>query len=385
MQGELVGRLMEGKLLNKDFKGISVAGCHGKTTTTAMIATIFAESKLDPSYAVGTSSINPIGLPGHFGNGKYFIAEADEYATEPVFNKFPKFLWQQPDIAVITNIEFDHPDIYPNIDAVRTAYAIFAYNIKPNGLLVANGDDEEIKKILPYYKGRLITYGLHPDNDYLIQKIKISDGQTIFRAASRNFDLGDLVLNVLGEHNALNAASAAIAAHEAGIRLEDIKKGLFLFKGTRRRTEFVGKTSKGALIYDDYAHHPTEISKTLSALRSQFPNKKILSIFQPHTYSRTKLLFDQFSNAFNSTDMVIITDIFASAREQKDDSVSAEKLARMIAGHGKGAIYLPNQADVIQYVNEKKPGSETVIIIMGAGDIYKIIDKLLLPTIVDRR
>lgn len=377
MQGEALGSIMDGKLTDQNYKGISVAGCHGKTTTTAMIATIFHEAGLDPSYIVGTSHIVPIGLPGHYGKSKYFIAEADEYATEPNYYRIPKLLWQHPAIAVLTNVEFDHPDIYTSLDEIATVYGAFIENIKPNGVLVTNGDDPEIQKILKNYKGKVITYGYNKTNDYSLLKIRIQDNQTLFSAASREKNLGDFVLNVIGEHNAMNALAAAIVALEAGISPEDIKKGLFIFKGTKRRSEFVGVTSTGAQLYDDYAHHPTEIQKTLAGMKAQFPDKKILAVFQPHTYSRTKELYNEFSSSFSSAESVIITNIFASAREQVDPSISGEMLSNAIKEKGRDTIFLPTLQDVIQYINKKKLGNDYVVVLMGAGDIYKIADQLL--------
>lgn len=378
MQGEALGAFMEGKIFHRKFKGISVAGCHGKTTTTAMIATVFSEAGLDPSYVVGTSDIRPLGLPGHYGKGDYFIAEADEYATDPINERTPKFLWQHPTYTVITNIEYDHPDIYDSIDEVREAYLVFAANTVRGGTLITNGDDKEVRKILELYKRRTITFGFESENDYVLQKVSVAEGQTIFTAASREKDLGKFVLNVFGEHNALNALASVIVSLEAGISLDTIKKGLFLFGGTKRRTELIGKTSRGALLYDDYAHHPTEIRKTLDSLRKQFTNKKIITIFQPHTFSRTKLLFDQFSSSFADADAVIVTNIFPSAREAFDPSVSSEALVASMAPHHKESIFLPDPEDVVKYINEKKLGSDYVIVIMGAGDIYKIADKLLI-------
>ncbi len=377
MQGEAVGAFMEGKIFNRKLKGISVAGCHGKTTTTAMLATIFSEAGLDPSYIVGTSDMRPLGLPGHYGKGEYFIAEADEYATEPNELKTPKFLWQYPKYAIITNVEFDHPDVYGSIEEVRDAYLFFAANVGKDGALIVNGDDDETTKALEGYKRKRISFGKKPDNDYVLQKVSVSDGQTIFFAASRYKDLGKFVLNVFGEHNALNALAAAIVALEADVPIDDIKKGLFLFGGTRRRMEFVGKTPHGAVIYDDYAHHPTEIRKTLSGLKNQFPDKKILTIFQPHTYSRTKLLFDQFSTAFEDIDEAIVTEIFPSAREEFDGSVSSNGLVEAMNTHKNNAHFLRSFDDVIQYLSEKKPGPNWIIVTMGAGDIYRVGDRLL--------
>jgi UDP-N-acetylmuramate--alanine ligase len=190
--------------------------------------------------------------------------------------------------------------------------------------------------------------------------------------------LGEFAIRVAGEHNALNALSAIILSLELGLSIENIKKGLLTFSGSKRRLEFIGELTTGAKVYDDYAHHPTEIKKTLATLRAQYRNKKILCVFQPHTYSRTKMLFEEFKKAFDNIDelFVIITDIFASSREQADDSVSGRKLAEAISFSKKDIHFLPNLDDVVQYINQKKLRSDTILVTMGAGDIYTIHSKL---------
>ena len=387
-QGEAVGLFMQGDIFQRNFFGISVAGCHGKTTTSAMIATMFAQSSLDPSYAIGTSNITPLGVSGHFGSGKYFIAEADEYATEPKYDHTPKFLWQHPDISVVTNIEHDHPDLYLTIDDVREAYMKFIMNgiasLKDgparndaHNLLIAFGDDEQVQKILEDYSVDTITYGFSSNNDYIIHNVSTENGQTVFQIDSEAVTLGEFTLNVLGEHNALNAAAATIVGLECGLSLPAIQQGLLAFRGTKRRFEIIGRLSSGALLIDDYAHHPTEIKKTLRAAWEQFKKLKIVCIFQPHTYSRTKLLFEEFSSSFISADEVILTDIYPSAREAADPSVSSELLAQSIRKCNRDVLYLSKLADVVKYVKQRQWNEEYVIITMGAGDIYKIGEELL--------
>jgi UDP-N-acetylmuramate--alanine ligase len=377
-QGEAVGYFMKGTIFNKKWKGISVAGTHGKTTTTAMLATILSQNKLDPSYIIGTGDVGSLSSPGHFGKGLYFVAEADEYMTEPKYDKTIKFLWQHPEFAIFTNIEYDHPDVYASIDEIRDVFSKFADQISESGALIACGDDREIKKVLQIYTKKVITYGFNPDNDYILNRVNISGDQTFFWVESHGMVLGEFAIRVAGEHNALNALSAIILSLELGLSIENIKKGLLTFSGSKRRLEFIGELTTGAKVYDDYAHHPTEIKKTLATLRAQYRNKKILCVFQPHTYSRTKMLFEEFKKAFDNIDelFVIITDIFASSREQADDSVSGRKLAEAISFSKKDIHFLPNLDDVVQYINQKKLRSDTILVTMGAGDIYTIHSKL---------
>lgn len=391
-QGEAVGEFMKGGLFDKKFIGISVAGAHGKTTTTAMIATILQENKLDPSFVIGTGDIGSLGTPGHFGRGKYFVAEADEYATEPQYDKRAKFLWQQPNYLVITNIEHDHPDIYPTLDDVRASFVQFVEQLPATGTIIVCGDDPEIKKLIKDLdaaaarrfaqyekvgaKKRIISYGFNSDNDYVLTRVAISGEQMFFWVESGGMSLGEFVLRVVGEHNALNALASVIVSHELGLSVEKIKKGLLAFTGSKRRLEFIGDLVTGAKVYDDYAHHPTEIKKTLGALRKQYPKKKIICIFQPHTYSRTKVLFNEFVRAFESVDTVILTDIYASLREKADTSVSSLLLMQAMQSHHKEVNYLAGLPDVVQYIEQKRPRSDTVIVTMGAGDIYQIHTKL---------
>ena len=340
-QGQAVGEFMDGKIFKKAFEGISVAGCHGKTTTTAMIATILKENRLDPSFVIGTGNIPSLGSCGHFGNGNFFVAEADEYATEPVFDKTPKFLWQKPKIGVITNIEFDHPDLYSSMAELRKAFLDFANNVQSQGCLVACADDPDTTTMLKDFKNRVITYGFSKNADFYIDKLSLEPERVFFWVNAKNTSLGEFSLNIAGEHNALNALAAIVTCIELGFSIDKIKRGLLEFRGTKRRLEFVGNLSSGAILYDDYAHHPTEIRKTLETVKSSHPNKKIICIFQPHTYSRTKSLFEQFIHSFNAADVVIIMDIFPSSRENIDPSVSSKMLVEEISKIHQNALYIP--------------------------------------------
>lgn len=374
--GEATGNFMNGEIFGKKFIGISLAGTHGKTTTTAMVATIFKENNLDPSYIIGTGDVSSLGVPGHLGDGRYFVAEADEYATEPQYNKTARFMWQHPKIAVFTNIEHDHPDIYPTIDDVRAMFKKFAEQLPANGSLIACGDDPQIKQLLKETSKQVTTYGFNLDNEYVLDRVHISGDQTFFWVTVKGVPLGEFGIRVAGEHNALNALAAIIVSLDCGLSVEKIKKGLLAFRGSKRRLEYIGELATGAKVYDDYAHHPTEIAKTLEALRKQYPKKKIICVFQPHTYSRTKKLFDEFMTAFAHVDTVLLTDIYASLRETPDPSVSSKQLAFALSNNHKSVIYVPTLPDVVQYINENRFRSDTVLVTMGAGDVYTIHSSL---------
>lgn len=377
-QGEAVGKFMDGTLLSENpFVGISILGTHGKTTTTAMIATILRESRLDPSYVIGTSDITSLPTPGHFGKGEYFVAEADEYATEPNSDKTAKFLWQHPKIAVVTNIEMDHPDVYANIDELSDAFGMFINRLPEDGLLVACGDDEIIAKLLRDAPCPVRTYGFSPNNDYVIKRVTVSGDQTFFRAVGMGIDLGDFRLQVSGEHNALNALAACVVGLEIGQNIEIVRKAVSAFQGSKRRMEKIGILPSGATLYDDYAHHPTEITKTLHAFRQMHPRGKIVCIFQPHTYSRTQKLFDQFTTSFSDIDAVLLIDIYASLREKTNKEVSSQALAAAMQRLHKDTRFVADTTQLPDMLAKYWLREGDVVITMGAGDVYKLHELLL--------
>lgn len=380
-KGEAVGAFMQGGIVGKSFQGIAVAGSHGKTTTTSLLTTILAANKLDPSYIVGTGSFGDR-LPGHLGKGKYFVAESDEYATEPQTNKKAQLLWEFPQIALITNIELDHPDIYESVEAVTSVFIEFTNNVGKNGVIVGCGDDPQVRTVLQKAKRRTISYGFSPQNDYVLSSVHVSGDQTFFHVSAFGTDLGEFRIVLTGEHNALNALGAIIVALEVGLPLEKIKAALTTFTGSKRRLEFRGYLPTGAWVFDDYAHHPTEIKQTLHALRSRFPKEQLICIFQPHTYSRTKRLFEDFVRAFSDCDRVVLTDIFASARESSDPAISSRLLAERLASVIKQVDYLSTLAEVEAFVKENRFRKNTVLVFMGAGDIYTVIDRLSLQQTV---
>lgn len=375
-KGQAVGAFMDGDVLQRRFDGIAIAGTHGKTTTSAMAATLLQAAGLHPTYIIGTSAVPSLGAAGHLGQGKYFIAEADEYATEPNADRTPQFLWQHPKIAVITNIDHDHVDMYQTIDDVRQAFSDFTKNIKQDGVLIACGDNLEIRKLLSEYENRVITYGFSQQNDYVISRFSSNEEHTFFRVESKGIELGEFSIQVAGEHNCLNALAAIVIGIEVGIPLEKIKQGIRTYRGSKRRFEKKGVLPSGALLYDDYAHHPTEIKSTLQAFRTIFPKKRIICIFQPHTYSRTKQLFVEFQQAFSDADQVIIVDIYASKREAADLSVSSVLLVDQMRKYHKDVRHIPTITGVVEYIKHSNPRSDTVVVLMGAGDVYKIADMI---------
>ncbi|MDO8461003.1 MAG: cyanophycin synthetase, partial [bacterium] len=280
-------------------------------------------------------------------------------------------------IAIFTNIEFDHPDVYSSIDELRDAFRDFSKHVEKTGILIANGDDPQIEKLLKEYNGRVIRFGYSGRNDFRIKKIDISFEQTFFWIDAYNTSLGEFALKVVGEHNVLNATAAIIASLEIGLDVSHIKKALTRFTGSKRRFEYIGKSQSGALLFDDYAHHPTEIKKTLKAFTQTYPSQKIVCIFQPHTYSRTKALFSEFVHSFYDCKELILIPVYPSLREKEDRTVSSENLASSIKRFQRNVQFLPTALSVVQYLEQKAYKDDTIIITMGAGDVYKLWKNLL--------
>ncbi len=359
--GEALGFFMDGQ------EQISVAGSHGKTTTSAMIATIYKACGQDPSYAIGCGDIIGVGLPGHFGKGTMFIAEADEYVTDPHHDPKPRFLWQHPDILVVTNIDFDHPDAYASLDAVKEAFVTFQQQQQGKRMTIVNADDPESSVLM---QGRnIMTYGFSPRADLQITHVGFGEGRTFFTLMLRGTEVGEFSLKVPGRHNALNATAAAACAFSSGISWDDIKKGLAEFHGTKRRFEKLAEAN-GITIFDDYAHHPKEIESSLAAARAWFPSRRIITVFQPHTYSRTKALLTDFAKSFTNADMVLLTDIFASARESDTLDITTATLVEKTAKHHADVRYSKNKQETMSLLSRTVKSGD-IIILMGAGDIYE--------------
>jgi len=334
--------------ISKDKVTVAVCGVGGKTTTSALIAHILSFSGLNPSWAIGVGKIFPLGYPGKYDKeGKLFVCEADEFVNSPGIDNTPKFLFLTPRIVVVTNIEHDHPDVYPTLSDTKKAYLDFFRKIPKDGLLVANGNDKNIKDVIKNLSCPIVTFSLS-------DKIETS---------------------LPGEYNQRNIAAAIAVADYLKIPREVTIKAIKTFKGTQRRFERVGATKEGAIIIDDYAHHPNEIKAVLKATKELYPDNRIIAVFQPHTYSRTKVLFSDFAKAFIHADIACFMDIYASAREKKDESVSSKNLAKETKKDNKKSYYIGGHDGAIKWLkNHLKKGD--VLLTLGAGDIFYINEKL---------
>lgn len=360
-------------LFSKDKVTIAVCGVGGKTTTCSMIATLLFEADLNPSFAIGVGNIYPLDTPGKYDKkGKHFICEADEFAVSPGIDNRPRFTFLLPKIIVVTNIEHDHPDIYPTIKDTKKVFMQFLKKIPGNGVLIACVDNKNVCDIIKNLEVNVITYGFSDKADCQIKNIGFKEGITLFDIYIKKEKkiIKNIKINVPGGFNIKNALAAFIVGRFLNIDVGILKKGIAKYSGCRRRFEKM-KEEDGIVFYDDYAHHPIEVKSTLKAARGWYPNNKIIVIFQPHTYSRTKTLLHEFSNAFTQADVVAVMDIYASAREKIDKSISSKVLVQEIQKYHKNVFYTANHKDTLQWIKENVDKKD-IVITMGAGDIFHL-------------
>ncbi len=358
-QTQLIGELMK----KFDVK-IAVSGCHGKTTTSSLLAYSLIKLNQKSSYLVGTPYFNDY-PGGDFQEKKYFIVEADEYGVNPPIDITPKFFYLQPDWIIATNIDFDHPDVYQNIEETKKAFLKFFENKK----LILNIDDENLSDVYKKLNNQknIFTYGFSDQADFQIINWQINkNGSSL---AIKN--LGEFRINLFGKHNVSNATAVILQLVKLGFNIDEIKKSLLGFFGAKRRMELIYQ--EDFYLVDDYAHHPREIEATLRAVKQRFENRRVIVIFQPHTFSRTLSLLSDFRKSLELADIGLILPIFASARENKDQfKISAKD----IVGKSKKLIYCQDKIDLINQLKQIIKKND-VIITMGAGDVYQLKDEIV--------
>lgn len=363
---------MLAKIMNER-KGVAVAGAHGKTTTTSMIAHVLEECGVDPTYIIGGELMNA-GTNAKAGKSELVIAEADESDGS--------FLEYHPAYEIITNIEPDHLEHFDgDFGKLKAAYAAFLSHLKPEGKAVVCIDDEHVRELMQKAKGTVVGYSIDPtyskDADYRAVDIVLGDRKTSCRIWHREKLLGQLQLSAPGKHNVANALAAIIVCLDAGVSFERITDALATFRGAKRRFQIIGEKND-VLVVDDYAHHPTEIMATLCGARAS--GRRVIAIFQPQRYTRTYFLMEEFSRAFSDADEVMITDIYSPAGEKKIEGVNSGVLVDKIrANSHPGAQYIATKEAVQQMLLETvRPGD--MVLTMGAGDIYKtafwLVDQL---------
>ena len=344
-------------------RGVAIGGSHGKTTTTSMTASIFLEGKLNPTIVIG-GRLDLIKSTALLGTGEWLVAEADESDGT--------FLRLSPEIAVVTNVDNDHLDHYGSIAHVQKAFVDFANRIPFYGLAIVCGDDPLAREAFKEFGKRIVYYGFNNENDVVLSRT--NDG---FQLTKDGKKLGFFALHVPGEHNALNATAAIVAGMEAGLSFDICAKGLRSFRGVDRRFQHRGHKS-GVDVYDDYGHHPTEIRAVLQAMRERFPDRRLVTVFQPHRYSRTKLCWDQFLKCFDQTDLLYLMDIY-SAGEQPIPEVSTERFIEKIKKQNRKVQihYVKGRGDQGLELVQKSLQAKDILLTLGAGDIWKLGVKYL--------
>ncbi|MCK4539593.1 UDP-N-acetylmuramate--L-alanine ligase [Candidatus Parcubacteria bacterium] len=375
----------------KDYYGIAVCGSHGKTTTTAWLAYVLKKANREPNAMIG-ARVEQLDGASIIGSSQYLIIEADEYQN--------KLKYLESRAVLLNNIDYDHPDFFPTEDDYNQVFIEFIKKIPKKGWVVANFDDPIIRKIaLVNTRAKVISYAINESADYVAydikqlndkQYFKVKIGPSVFEENDllADTELGNFSIQLIGEHNIYNALAVIAASIELGVDLVDIRTYLDEFKGTSRRMEMMGKFN-GAVILDDYAHHPTEIKTTLKGARQKYGNKKIRVVFHPHTFTRTKALFDNFAKSFDDADEVVVLDIYGSAREEHGGVHSrdlVEKIKSQIPTSLKlrGAStnqklkihHIPTLDKCEKYLRGTIQRDE-VIILMGAGDVFRIGEKLV--------
>jgi UDP-N-acetylmuramate--alanine ligase len=341
--------------------GIAVAGTHGKTTTTSMVATVLAEGRYDPTIVVG-GRVASLGSNARLGQGEFLVAEADESDGS--------FLKLAPTIAVVTTIDAEHLDHWGSLEAIQEGFLTFVNKVPFYGAAVLCLDQPNIQMLLPRVEKRIITYGLESGADLVARRLVLSGMTSRFEVSQRGTALGECSLQVPGRHNALNALAAIAVGLDLEIPFATIQRALAGFAGVQRRFQIRG-TAGGVTVVDDYGHHPVEIRATLAAAKAGF-DRRVVTVFQPHRYSRTLHLRQEFLTAFNQADVLVVMDVY-SAGEAPIPGVSAADLAEGIRAHGhRNVVYLGNdRARIVEHVCEiSRPGD--LVLTLGAGDVSQL-------------
>ncbi len=356
-----------GVLMDEYENSIAISGTHGKTTTTSMVSLILEAAKYDPTIMIG-GTLSEINGNCKVGHSKYFVTEACEYRDS--------FLELRPKIEIILNIDSDHLDYFKDIEHIVKSFDDFTKHVRQGGKIIAYDANPFVNRVIGDLPN-VITYGYNRNSDYAITNVHFGEnGMPSFNIVHDGEKICKVELNVPGEHNILNATASFACCYELGVDAETIASTLNSYHGTKRRFDIIGKTEKGFTLVDDYAHHPTEIKATLSAAVN-LPHDRIWCLFQPHTYTRTLALFDEFADAFGGADILVLTDIYA-AREKNIYNISSEALAeKIVEKHpDRKVVYISKLEDVAKYVKENA-GPNDLIITMGAGDIYKVGQMIL--------
>lgn len=359
-RAEMLGELMRMKYT------LAISGTHGKTTTTSIVGEIWEAAGLDPTIIVG-GVVKGKGSGAKVGKGDYLIAESDEFDRS--------FLSMMPSSAIVTNIDADHLDTYENIDEIKEAFVQFVNKIPFYGQAILCIDDPNVQQIYSKVRKPVITYGFSRQAKYHIDNLRFEKGYPHFEIFNDGNSLGEFQLQIPGRHNVLNATAAVALAMEEGIDVEVARRAVAAFEGVQRRFEFLGEKND-VLVFDDYAHHPTEATATLQGFRDAFPGRRVIVAFQPHLFSRTRDQHDAFGSAFANCDVLLCTDIYP-ARERPIEGVTGALVSDSALAFGhRNARFVGDQMNLLPILKEElKPGD--VVVLMGAGNIWKLGQKIL--------
>ncbi len=345
---------------------VAISGAHGKTSTTSIVASLLGRAGLDPTIVNG-GILKGIGTNAVLGKGDYIVAEADE--SDGSFLKF------SPTLAVVTNIDLEHLDFYKNLDDIKDVFLSFLDRIPFYGLAILCLDNEHVQDILPRIKKRYTTYGITAQADLQAKNIIFDGPRSTYTAYHHGERLGEISLSLPGIHNVYNSLAGIAVGIELSIPFDVIKSALETLQGVQRRLEVKGEVD-GIRVMDDYGHHPTEIKTTLTAMKESWPDRRVVVAFQPHRYTRTEALFDDFSRSFYHSDVLVVLPIYA-ASEQKIEGVDSGKLAEAVSAHGhKDVLFLENFEDCVDHFkNTLREGD--ILVTLGAGDVWKLGEQVL--------
>jgi UDP-N-acetylmuramate--alanine ligase len=360
-RAEMLGELMRMKF------GIAVAGAHGKTTTTTMIAAVMMAAGLDPTAVIG-GRVNSLGLANaRWGKSEYLVAEADESDGS--------FLKLAPTVAVVTNMDAEHLDHYGTLDSIKRAFVDFINRVPFYGIAVLCADNPVVQSILPDVHKRFVTYGLGNQATYRARHVRYEGMRTTYVAWRKAEELGEITISLPGVHNVLNSLAVLAVCENIGVPFATIAQGLAGFEGIQRRFTVRGEVG-GITIVDDFGHHPAEVRATLSGARVAFPGRRIVAAFQPHRYTRTRDQFDEFSRAFSDCDVLLLCDVFAAGEEPIAGATSSA-LARAIEKNGHASVkHIPRREDLAPYLGQLLERGD-MLITLGAGDIQLTCNEVI--------
>lgn len=363
-----------GQLISDFHTSVAVCGCHGKTTTSSLLAYALSKLQAHPSWLVGAPSFNEY-WGGQYQGSDYFVIEADEYAIDPPRDTTPKLLSLRPTYTLCLNIDYDHPDVYENLDATKHTFETFFHQTQKR--IIACAEDANTNHVLQTLSPeRYLTYGFDHHNDLVISDIRYDEVHSSFRVTYQGNDRGIFTLSLFGEKNILNAAGVILFLFECGFTSDQIRDAIRYFTGAKRRFELIAN-EHNIYLFDDYAHHPHELEALIHAARSRFPNHRFIIIFQPHTYTRTAQMKEEFAMVLGKADKALVLPIFGSAREQFQGSISSHDIEKSAQQKNISTISASDSSEELltQLDHIMQPGD--VLCTVGAGDVYKLGDKIV--------